>query len=380
MFELEEDFLQCEKLKVVGVGGAGGNAIDTMISASLSGVEFIAANTDQQSLRNNTAPLKVQLGVESTRGKGAGGNPEMGKKAAEESAEAIKEAIEGSDMVFVTAGMGGGTGTGGAPVFANIAREMGALTVGVVTKPFIAEGRKRMLQAEAGIEELKKVVHTLITIPNQRLLTIFGKNTTLLEAYKKADEVLLHAVRGISDLITKPGHVNLDFADVRAVMSEMGMAMMGMGAASGENRASEAVRKAINSPLLEDISIQGAKGVIVNITTNRDFKTFELEEILGLIQKEVGNDNCHIYHGWVIDDGFDDQINVTVIAAGFGAEDRKRILMPVSSAQRDNKDIPTYIRKGKIVESNQHNLKVITLPDNEEDELDIPAFLRRQAD
>ncbi len=387
MFELEEKRQPLEKIKVVGVGGAGGNAINTMVNSCMTGVEFIAANTDMQVLRENRAPIKIQLGASVTKGKGAGGNPEIGRKAAEESAQSIEEALEGADMVFITAGMGGGTGTGGAPVIADIAKKKGALTVGVVTKPFIAEGKKRMDQAEAGIEELKKSVHTLITIPNQKLLTIAGKKITLIEAFRKADEVLMNAVRGISDLITKPGLVNLDFADVRSVMSESGMAMMGMGSAEGDNRASEAARRAINSPLLEEVSIQGAKGVLVNITASSDFGLHELHEILELIQREVNNEECHIYHGVVIDDTLSDTVNVTVIAAGFNA--RSRQIVPGGSQAgnlskfRDNKDIPTFIRTGRKLEpvpqgSGRYkpNIHIIT----EEDELDIPAFLRKQAD
>jgi cell division protein FtsZ len=388
MFELEEDRQPLEKIKVVGVGGAGGNAINTMVESCMTGVEFIAANTDMQVLKKNSAQTKIQLGTEVTKGKGAGGNPEIGKRAAEESAALIEQALEGADMVFITAGMGGGTGTGGAPVIAEIAKKKGALTVGVVTKPFLAEGKKRMEQAESGIEELKKVVHTLITIPNQKLLTIAGKNITLLEAFRKADEVLMNAVRGISDLITMPGLVNLDFADVRSVMSESGMAMMGMGSASGDNRASEAARKAISSPLLEEVSIQGAKGVLINITAGTDFGLHELQEVLEMIQREVNNDECHIYHGVVVDDTLSDTVNVTVIAAGFKADGKKMVQSGSNqpstlSKFRDNKEVPAFIRSGRKLEPVQQtgskykpNIQIIT----EEDELDIPAFLRRQAD
>lgn len=390
MFELEEDLQPLEKIKVVGVGGAGGNAINTMVESGMTGVEFIAANTDMQVLKNNRAHTKIQLGAEVTRGKGAGGNPQIGRKAAEESAEIIEQALQGADMVFVTAGMGGGTGTGGAPVIAEIAKKLGALTVGVITKPFLAEGRKRMQQAEAGIEELKKVVHTLITIPNQKLLTIAGKNITLLDAFKKADEVLMNAVRGISDLITKPGLVNLDFADVRSVMSESGMAMMGMGSASGDNRASEAARKAISSPLLEEVSIQGAKGVLINITASSNFGLHELHDVLEMIQREVNNEECHIYHGVVVDDSLGDTVNVTVIAAGFSQNGKQSTGFggsPISissggSKFRDNRDVPAFIRTGKKLEPVQltvkqkPNIQIVT----DEDELDIPAFLRKQAD
>lgn len=388
MFELEENREPLEKIRVVGVGGAGGNAINTMVESCVTGVEFIAANTDMQVLKKNSAQMKIQLGAEATKGKGAGGNPGIGRKAAEESAGIIEQALDGSDMVFITAGMGGGTGTGGAPVIAEIAKKKGALTVGVVTKPFIAEGKKRMDQAESGIEELKKVVHTLITIPNQKLLTIAGKKITLIEAFKKADEVLMNAVRGISDLITKPGLVNLDFADVRSVMSESGMAMMGMGSADGDNRAAEAARKAISSPLLEEVSIQGAKGVLINITAGSDFGLHELHEVLEMIHREVNNEDCHIYHGVVVDDTLSDIVNVTVIAAGFRADGKflsvsDKNLSGNLSKFRDNKEIPTFIRTGRKLEPVQQagskykpNIQIIT----GEDELDIPAFLRKQAD
>jgi cell division protein FtsZ len=387
MFEIEEERQPLEKIKVVGIGGAGGNAINTMVESGMSGVEFIAANTDMQVLKKNRAPVRIQLGAEVTKGKGAGGNPEIGRKSAQESAGMIEQALEGADMVFITAGMGGGTGTGGAPVVAEIAKRMGALTVGVVTKPFIAEGKKRMQQAEAGIEELRKVVHSLITIPNQKLLTIGGKNLTLLDAFRKADEVLMNAVRGISDLITKPGLVNLDFADVRSVMSESGLAMMGMGSASGDNRASEAARKAISSPLLEEVSIQGAKGVLINITAGSDFGLYELHEVLEMIQKEVNNEECHIYHGVVFDDSLGDTVNVTVIAAGFKTNGKGQNIINASTPSvvgrlRENDEVPTFIRKGKKLEPIQSggkykpSVQIVT----EEDELDIPAFLRRQAD
>ncbi|HEX2933143.1 MAG TPA: cell division protein FtsZ, partial [Candidatus Binatia bacterium] len=264
MFEIVEQNKMTARIKVIGIGGGGGNAVNTMIGARLSGVDFMVANTDAQSLEASQAPVRIQLGSMVTKGLGAGANPEIGRRAALEDQEQIREFLDGSDMIFITAGMGGGTGTGGAPVIARVAREVGALTVGVVTKPFIFEGKKRLRQAEEGIEELKQSVDTLIVIPNQRLLSIAARTTTMLEAFHKADDVLLQAVRGISDLIITPGLINLDFADVRTVMAEMGLALMGAAVATGENRAIEAAQKAISSPLLEDISIQGARGVLIN--------------------------------------------------------------------------------------------------------------------
>src|SRR5499426_1325911 len=278
MFELVEQITLGAKIKVIGVGGGGGNGVNTMISAKLTGVDFIAANTDAQSLEANRAPVKLQLGGAITKGLGAGANPEIGRRAALEDQEKIKEYLSGSDMVFITAGMGGGTGTGAAPVIARIARESNALTVAVVTKPFLFEGKKRMRQADDGIRELKEDVDALIAIPNQRLLSVASKTTTLIDAFQKADEVLLHAVRGISDLIVTPGLINLDFADVRAVMAEMGLAMMGASSANGENRAVEAAQKAISSPLLEDVSISGARGVLINITGGPDLSLHEVNE------------------------------------------------------------------------------------------------------
>ena len=278
MFEFVEEFNLNARIKVIGIGGGGGNAVNTMIGGKLNGVEFLVANTDAQSLDASRAPVRIQLGGGVTKGLGAGANPEIGRRAALEDQETIKEYLAGSDMIFITAGMGGGTGTGGAPVIARVAREVGALTVGVVTKPFIFEGKKRMRQAEEGIAELKSSVDTLIVIPNQRLLSIAAKTTTMLEAFHKADEVLLQAVRGISDLIITPGLINLDFADVRTVMAEMGLALMGASTATGENRAIEAAQRAISSPLLEDISIQGARGVLINITGGPDLCLHEVNE------------------------------------------------------------------------------------------------------
>jgi len=304
------------RIKVIGVGGGGGNAVNTMIECGLRGVEFFAANTDAQALTKNKAPMKLQLG---SKGLGAGANPEVGRTAAEEAADGIREHLTDADMVFITAGMGGGTGTGGAPVVGRLAREVGALTVGVVTKPFQFEGRKRMRQAEEGLEELQKAVDTLIVIPNQRLLAIAGRETSMLETFHKADDVLLQAVRGISDLVTVHGLINLDFADVRTIMCEMGMAIMGSGTASGENRAIEAAQKAISSPLLEDISIKGARGVLINITGSADLSLHEVNDAATLIQNEAHED-ANIIFGAVIDEEMGDELRITVIATGFGGK------------------------------------------------------------
>ena len=301
-------------IKVIGMGGGGGNAVNTMIASALRGVEFIVANTDAQALSNNHATVKVQLGQ---KGLGAGAKPEVGRAATEEYANHIREHLGGADMVFITAGMGGGTGTGGAPVVGRIARETGALTVGVVTKPFDFEGKRRMLQAEDGIAELKEAVDTLIVIPNQRLLATAARNTSMLEAFRRADDILLQAVRGISDLVTVHGLINLDFADVRTIMCEMGMAIMGSGAASGENRAIEAAQKAIQSPLLEDMSIEGAKGVLINITGSADLALHEVNDASTLIQEEAHED-ANIIFGAVIDENMGNEIRITVIATGFG--------------------------------------------------------------
>lgn len=316
MFEFEENMEHAAKIKVIGVGGGGGNAVKTMIRAKMEGVDFIAANTDVQALQSNGANIKIQLGSELTRGLGAGSNPDIGKNAALEDAETIKETLRGADMVFITAGMGGGTGTGAAPVIARIAKEMGALTVGVVTKPFSFEGKKRASQAERGVLELGQAVDTLITIPNEKLLAISGKDTPMLDTFKAADNVLLQAVKGISDLITIPGLINLDFADVKTVMEETGMALMGAGIGHGDNRAIDAAREAISSPLLENVSISGATGILLNITGSSNMTLYEVNEASKLIQEEA-HENANIIFGAVIDDQLKDDIRVTVIATGF---------------------------------------------------------------
>jgi len=404
MFEIVEQNSMTARIKVIGIGGGGGNAVNTMIGARLSGVDFMVANTDAQSLEASQAPVRIQLGRTVTKGLGAGANPEIGRRAALEDQEQIREFLDGSDMIFITAGMGGGTGTGGAPVLARVAREVGALTVGVVTKPFIFEGKKRMRQAEEGIEELKSCVDTLIVIPNQRLLSIAARTTTMLEAFHKADDVLLQAVRGISDLIITPGLINLDFADVRTVMAEMGLALMGAAVASGENRAIEAAQKAISSPLLEDISIQGARGVLINITGGPDLCLHEVNEAASMIQEEAHED-ANIIFGAVIDESLTDEIRITVIATGFGEvkEEKKPAPQPVANVASiastvpknrkivhlgtivDDLDAPTWQRKKngsdevETVTLNKNNLE-FNANQEDDDKYDIPTFLRRQMD
>jgi len=339
------------KIKVVGVGGGGGNAVNMMISYDLNGVDFITANTDSQALVASRSPIKIQLGNEITKGLGAGSDPDVGKRSAFESRELIKDHLSGADMVFITAGLGGGTGTGGAPVVAEIARELGALTVAVVTKPFLFEGKKRERQAEEGIAALKETVDTLIVIPNQRLLSVGGRNMSLLDAFKKADDILYHAVKGISDLIMVPGLINLDFADVKNVMSEMGLALMGTGIASGENRAVEAAQKAVSSPLLEDNTIQGARGVLLNITGGPDMTLFEVNEASTLVQAEA-HDDANIIFGTVIDETMGDEIRITVIATGFDSKGLKKQEVPsisnfVGYNKREDLSTPTFMRKEK---------------------------------
>ncbi len=330
MFEFEEDLAQNAKIKVIGVGGGGSNAVNTMIRSKLDGVEFIAANTDIQALRSSAAQVKLQIGRELTKGLGAGANPEVGRNAAMEDQNTLAEILQGSDMVFITAGMGGGTGTGAAPVIAKVARELGALTVGVVTKPFSFEGKKRSKQADLGIDALKENVDTLIVIPNEKLLHVAGKETPMVDTFKMADEILLQAVKGISDLITIPGLINLDFADVKTIMGEMGMALMGAGVGHGENRAIEAAQKAISSPLLENVSINGATGIIINITGPSDMTLFEVNEASKLIQQEA-HEEANIIFGAVIDDKLKEDIRVTVIATGFSKTAKKATYSPATT-------------------------------------------------
>ena len=390
MIEFDENKNLAAKVKIVGVGGGGNNAINTMIDCSLNGVEFIAANTDAQALAANKAPIKLQLGASLTKGLGAGANPETGRKAALEDIEVIREALKGADMVFITAGLGGGTGTGGAPVIAEAAREIGALTVAIVTKPFHFEGKRRMKQAEEGWANLKMTADALITIPNQRLLSVCGKSMTLLEAFKRADEILYHAAKGISDIIVGRGIINVDFADVRTIMSETGMALMGTGIAQGESRSVEAAQRAISSPLLEDISIEGAKGLLINITGGESLTLNEINESTSLIQKEAHED-ANIIWGMVVDPAMKEEIRVTVIATGFGKVEEKAIpkfvkkVAPISMTLRENKEsreLPTFMRRMKATERFDE-LKLDPAGDislDDEDRFDIPTFLRKQAD
>ena len=400
MFELEETRVFGANLKVVGIGGGGCNAVNTMIHSSLKGVDFIGANTDAQALAVCAAPIKLQLGAKLTKGLGAGANPEIGRNATLEDRDRVREMLEGADMVFITAGLGGGTGTGGAPILASIAKDAGALTVAVVTKPFLFEGKKRQKQAQEGLAELRKSVDTLITIPNQRLLNIAGKDMSLLDTFRKADEVLLQAVKGISDLITVHGLINLDFADVRTVMSEMGLALMGTGTASGENRAIEAAQRAISSPLLEDITIAGARGILINVTGGVDLTLYEVNEAATLIQEEA-HEESNIIFGAVIDESLRDEMRITVIATGFGKAEEAALPLPESlraapereatvvnfgpKEKESNRDIPTFIRQDKGDKAAEGKEKFRGLrsrfPANlGEDEYDIPTFLRKQAD
>jgi len=383
MFELTDVCSEnSARIKVIGVGGGGGNAINTMISYSLRGVDFIIANTDAQALGVSSSPNKIQMGMQITKGLGAGSNPEIGKKSALESRDQIQQYLEGADMIFITAGLGGGTGTGAAPVIAEIARESGALTVAVVTKPFQFEGKKRNTQAEDGIAQLRDVVDTLIVVPNQRLLSLGGRNLSLLDAFKKADDILYQAVKGISDLITVPGLINLDFADVKNIMSSMGMALMGTGTASGENRAVEAAQKAISSPLLEDNTIQGARGILLNITGGSDLSLYEVNEASSLIQAEAHED-ANIIFGTVIDETMGDEIRITVIATGFDDGMRKKQVPAnvsrLGGFRREDLATPAFMRR----EKSRDNANVVTMGISEESDtvdMEIPTFLRRQAD
>jgi len=382
------------KIKVLGIGGAGGNAINDMIASQVVGVDFISANTDAQALERSLAPVKIQLGPGVTRGLGAGGDPEVGRKAAEEEGERIKQVIQGADMVFIAAGMGGGTGTGASPVVADLSRELGSLTVAVVSKPFEFEGKMKRRLAEAGIEELRKVVDTIITIPNDRLFSLSSKNSRIKDVFAMANEVLGFAVRGISDLIMVPGFINVDFADVRTVMKERGMALMGTGIANGGNRAADAAHKAISSPLLEDISIRGARGILVNITSAPDISMEELREICNIVQEEA-HEEAIIKWGLVYDEGLADEIRVTVIATGIGKRaEMERPVWTQATQPPEDLEIPTILRTSEPplnLEARSANLRPsanlgvvgakrnIVHPDlqYEESELDIPAFLRK---
>jgi len=364
----DEQIVNFTKIKVIGVGGGGSNAVNRMISANIKGVEFIATNTDAQALSFSKASCKIQIGAKITKGLGAGGNPEIGRKAALEDAEKLAEVLQGADMVFITAGLGGGTGTGAAPVIANLAKEAGALTVAVVTKPFLFEGKRRSKQAEEGLEELKRNVDTLIVIPNQKLLSIIDKNTTTEEAFRMVDDILRQAVQGISDLITTHGVINVDFADVKSIMAERGMALMGTGVGKGENRAVEATNRAINSPLLDETSIQGAKGVLFNITGGPDLTMYEVNEATSIIY-EAADEDANIIFGVVQDENMKDEVRVTVIATGFGEEKRKEV---EESSINIEEILKKAKRKVKVEEFSTRSF--IT------DELDIPTYLRKQMD
>ena len=342
MIEIIQDEALSEgaRIKVIGVGGGGGNAVNTMISAGLTGVEFIAMNTDAQDLKRSLANRRFQLGTQLTKGLGAGANPEVGREAALEDRDRIAELVVGADMVFVTAGMGGGTGTGAAPVIAQVARECGALTVAVVTRPFFFEGKRRRRQAEEGIEAMGQNVDTLITIPNQRLVAMASERTSMKEAFRMADEVLLQAVKGVSDLINFQGMVNVDFADVRTIMGSKGIALMGVGAASGEHKTVEAAQRAISSPLLDDVSIVGATSVLINITGNSNLTMYEMHEASSLIQEEAHED-AEVIWGWVIDDTMEDEARVTVIATGF--EETRQMLQPQSVERRVNERVMSNV-------------------------------------
>ncbi|MBF0191666.1 MAG: cell division protein FtsZ [Magnetococcales bacterium] len=408
--EFETTTEPLQRIKVVGVGGGGGNAINNMIQAQLEGVEFIVANTDAQALARNLAPTRLQIGANITRGLGAGAKPEVGMRSAEESRESIKESLEGADMVFITAGMGGGTGTGAAPVIAQLAKEMGILTVAVVTKPFGFEGRRRLQYAEEGLKQLRDHVDTVITIPNQKLLSIVGKNTTILEAFRKADDVLLQAVRGITDLITITGLVNVDFADVRTVMNEMGHALMGAGEAVGDTRALDAATQAISSPLLDEISIHGARGVLINITGGYNLALQEVDEAVTVV-KDMVHDDAIIVVGAVLDESMEDSVRVTVVATGIGGAEQvafpskenlsspknqtvnkqtttarpgyKAATPPVKETSMNDTSDPkksSVVRPFRRTGRNMDDYNGGIEQSNNEDTFDIPTFLRRQMD
>ncbi|MGE5629295.1 MAG: cell division protein FtsZ [Solirubrobacterales bacterium] len=371
MLDFDVDVERLAQIKVIGCGGGGNNAVNRMIMEGLKNVEFIAINTDKQALMLSQASQKIQIGDKLTKGLGAGANPEIGQKAADESKEEIAEAIKGSDMVFITAGMGGGTGTGAAPIIAEIAKSMGILTVGVVTKPFPFEGRKRMLHAEMGMKNLKDRVDTLVTIPNERLLTIVDKKTTLMDSFKLADDVLRQGVQGISDLITIPGLVNLDFADVRTIMIDKGLAHMGVGRGTGDNRAQEAAKQAISSPLLET-SIVGATGVLLNITGGTDLGLLEINEAAEIVQQAADPD-ANIIFGAVIDENIKDEIRITVIATGFEAEKAAKLAVKQTVPEKLPQNVPS--QSGPFI--NYEDESATDTADYENKDLEIPAFLRR---
>ena len=396
MFELVDNIPQSPVIKVIGVGGGGGNAVNHMVKSNIEGVEFICANTDAQALKSIGARTILQLGTGVTKGLGAGANPEVGRQAALEDRERIAEVLQGTNMVFITTGMGGGTGTGAAPIIAEVAKEMGILTVAVVTRPFPFEGRKRMQIADEGIRLLSESVDSLITIPNEKLLTILGKDASLLSAFAKADDVLAGAVRGISDIIKRPGMINVDFADVRTVMSEMGMAMMGTGCASGPNRAREATEAAIRNPLLEDVNLQGARGILVNITAGPDLSLGEYSDV-GSIIEAFASDHAMVKVGTVIDPDMRDELHVTVVATGLGAKIEKPVKVIDNTLQtaavqtaapapvRPEQASVNYrdLERPTVMRNQAHAGAAAAQklnPQDDLDYLDIPAFLRRQAD
>ncbi len=377
MFELMDTYGQQAVIKVIGVGGGGGNAVDHMVAANIEGVEFIIANTDAQAMKRSGARTILQLGANLTKGLGAGADPAVGRQAAVEDRERIAEVLSGADMVFITAGMGGGTGTGAAPVVAQVARDLGILTVAVITKPFPFEGKKRMAVAEQGIRELGEFVDSVIMIPNEKLLSVVGKGVSLLDAFSKANEVLQGAVQGIAELITRPGLVNVDFADVRTIMAEMGQAMMGSASARGEQRGVEAARAAVSSPLLEDINISGARGILVNVTAGQDLSIGEFEEVGNTI-KEFAAEDATVIVGTVIDPAMQGELRVTVVATGLGQGQKKSapykvIKTGTGTTDYEQLDTPTVIRNRRVLEPKG-------LAENGIDYLDIPAFLRKQAD
>lgn len=390
MFELMESHSEEAVIKVIGVGGGGGNAIEHMVAQNIEGVEFIAINTDAQVLRSSSANVTLQIGSGVTKGLGAGANPNIGRQAAEEDSETIRQSLEGADMVFITAGMGGGTGTGAAPEVAKVAKELGILTVAVVTKPFPFEGRKRTDFADQGIEELSKYVDSLITIPNEKLLKVMGKGTPLLKAFSAANDILSGAVQGIAELITRPGLINVDFADVRTVMSEMGTAMMGHGSATGEDRAEEASESAIACPLLEDIDLSGARGILVNITAGPDFSIDEFETV-GNAVKAFASENATVVVGTVIDMEMSDELRVTVVATGIGAERKPDISLVSNRASKviaDSNEFKLQANGSQVMPSAggiPETAKKVASEEkaeqgNDLEYLDIPAFLRKQAD
>ncbi len=382
LYTLEDTSGQSAQLKVIGVGGGGGNALNNMIDQQLRGVDFTIANTDAQAIEHSSAETKIQLGAEITRGLGAGADPQTGKVAAEAERERLRELLSDTDMAFITAGMGGGTGTGAAPVIAEIAKEMGVLTVAVVTKPFNFEGKRRMRQADAGIAELGKHVDTLIIIPNQKLIGAVGKHTTMLEAFRKADDVLLQAVRGIAELITHTGYMNVDFADVKAVMSEtVGMAMMGSGAASGESRACEAAERAISSPLLEDVDIHGARGILVNVTGNEDMTLAEYDEAVSIIHN-MADEDANIICGMVYDQNVGDEMRVTVVATGLVSEASPKLTTIKSTSE----GVSISRRPALLGIESVGDDQVMQMPSvaakglYDDDILQVPTWIRRQAD